>query len=147
MITKPSINAIVLSMNTFDSGRDFIITNPISVIDLDILPNNFSFKINFSLTNLTSELLYNVSVIMKDPKNVQVMTSHMDDMKIGADTNEKLDVFATMVTLDVNNHKFSIEGNYTISIKIASSPKDKDHNEEYDEISIVVPVFDRSKRP
>ncbi|HEC2156561.1 TPA: hypothetical protein R1907_002296 [Staphylococcus delphini] len=103
---------------------------PLSFIELEALPNNFSFNISFGIINVEETKQYDLNFQILDPEDQIIFDTHVgiDHQKLIQDnTNKQINnVFES--NANFNNFKFQKEGLYTIKLSIDDSQAQSNFN-------------------
>ncbi|MFW3590130.1 DUF6941 family protein [Staphylococcus caprae] len=122
---------VVPSLGVFNNPQgDLVIQKPLSFIDLEALPNNFSFSVSFGIINLEDDGQYKLYFQIIDPaqKVIFDINVEIDHQKLIKDNPNKEfnNVFES--NANFNNFKFQKEGLYTIKLSIDNSEAQSNFN-------------------
>ena len=84
---------VVPSLGVFNNSQgDLVIEKPLSFIDLEALPNNFSFNVSFGIINLEEHRQYKLNFQIIDPEqkvifDIDVEIDHQRLIKDNPDKN------------------------------------------------------------
>ncbi|WP_086428033.1 DUF6941 family protein [Staphylococcus cornubiensis] len=122
---------IVPSLGVYNNHQgDLVIEKPLSFIELETLPNNFSFNISFGIINLEDTKQYDLNFQILDPEDQIIFDINVDidhQKLIQDNTNKPFNnVFES--NANFNNFKFQKEGLYTIKLSIDNSHAQSNFN-------------------
>ncbi|HEC2244415.1 TPA: hypothetical protein R1945_002087 [Staphylococcus delphini] len=122
---------MIPSQEVFNNHQEgLVIEKPLSFIELETLPNNFSFNISFGITNVEETKQYDLNFQILDPEDQIIFDTHVgiDHQKLIQDnTNKQINnVFES--NANFNNFKFQKEGLYTIKLSIDDSQAQSNFN-------------------
>lgn len=122
---------VVPSLGVFNNQQgDLVIEKPLSFIDLEALPNNFSFSVSFGIINLEETRQYDLNFQIIDPNQQKIfdINAKIDHQKLVQDNPDKQfnNVFES--NANFNNFKFQEEGMYTIKLSIDDSQAQSNFN-------------------
>lgn len=102
------------------TGKTTILHNPITVIELVVLPNNYTFYVNFSVVNIDKKLTKEdyVQVKFRDG-NKEIL---MDTGKIEFPEPEEEDPISMTANIEFKNLTFSSEG--LVEVELSSNLAD-----------------------
>lgn len=112
---------IVPSINVFNNpDGELVIDSPLTFLELETLPNNFSFNVSFGIIELEELKKYSLLFEMLDPEmnsifKTEVNIDNNELIKAHPD-KEFLNVFVSNAHL--NNFKFKKQGIHTIQLEI-----------------------------
>lgn len=115
---------VVPSLGVFNNPQgDLVIEKPLSFIELEALPNNFSFSVSFGIINLDSNGKYDLNFKITDPEHQVIfdINVEIDHKKMVEDNPEKEFNNTFESNANFNNFKFQKEGMYTIELAIDNS--------------------------
>ena len=122
---------VVPSLGVFNNSQgDLVIEKPLSFIDLEALPNNFSFNVSFGIINLEEHRQYKLNFQIIDPEqkvifDIEVEIDHQRLIKDNPDKKFN-NVFES--NANFNNFKFQNEGIYTIKLSIDDAESQSNFN-------------------
>jgi hypothetical protein len=138
-LDKIKINSIILSEDSInDQNGKKIIIGPLPDIGFKVVPNNFSFNINFVLLNLVQEDPYNLEVSMIEASGKKIVDSKIGGLRFNSGPNTEF-IPNSFISLGVKNQEFSSFGNCKVEISI----EQENDQENKDKMSIVVPIVQR----
>lgn len=122
---------MIPSQGVFNNQQGgLVIEKPLSFIELEALPNNFSFNISFGIINVEETKQYDLNFQILDPEDQIIFDTHVgiDHQKLIQDnTNKQINnVFES--NANFNNFKFQKEGLYTIKLSIDDSQAQSNFN-------------------
>lgn len=122
---------MIPSQGVFNNQQGgLVIEKPLSFIELEALPNNFSFNISFGIINVEETKQYDLNFQILDPEDQIIFDTHVgiDHQKLIQDnTNKQINnVFES--NANFNNFKFQKEGLYTIKLSIDDSQVQSNFN-------------------
>ncbi|WP_323702838.1 DUF6941 family protein [Mammaliicoccus sp. Dog046] len=122
---------VVPSLSVLNNQQgDLVIEKPLSFIDLEALPNNFSFNVSFGIINLEDFRQYDLNFKIIDPEEQIIFDINVaiDHQKLIQDNPEKQlkNVFES--NANFNNFKFQKEGLYTIKLSIDNTEAQSNFN-------------------
>ena len=122
---------IVPSLGVFNNSQgDLVIDKPLSFIDLEALPNNFSFNVSFGIINLEEHRQYKLNFQIIDPEQKIIfdINVEIDHQRLIEDNPDKKfnNVFES--NANFNNFKFQKEGIYTIKLSIDDAEAQSNFN-------------------
>ncbi|HEC2171438.1 TPA: hypothetical protein R1903_001954, partial [Staphylococcus delphini] len=122
---------MIPSQGVFNNHQEgLVIEKPLSFIELETLPNNFSFNISFGITNVEETKQYDLNFQILDPEDQIIFDTHVgiEHQKLIQDnTNKQINnVFES--NANFNNFKFQKEGLYTIKLSIDDSQAQSNFN-------------------
>ncbi|HEC2174386.1 DUF6941 family protein [Staphylococcus delphini] len=122
---------MIPSQGVFNNHQGgLVIEKPLSFIELEALPNNFSFNISFGIINVEETKQYDLNFQILDPEDQIIFDTHVgiDHQKLIQDnTNKQINnVFES--NANFNNFKFQKEGLYTIKLSIDDSQAQSNFN-------------------
>ncbi|MDO0995371.1 hypothetical protein [Staphylococcus borealis] len=112
---------IVPSIGVFNNpDGELVIDSPITFIDLEVLPNNFSFDVSFGILELDELKIYDLTFEIFDPDSESIFrtTVQIDKNNIVKEHPDKefIDIFVSNAHL--TNFKFEKYGVYSIQLRI-----------------------------
>lgn len=94
-----------------------IIENPVTIINMDILPNNYSFFVSFSIVNIQGEINpENYINILLETENGESVLDIRNEVPDPSDSKKDEMVDSLTCSLSLNNVKFNEEGLYTLKV-------------------------------
>ncbi|MEJ7438676.1 hypothetical protein WL735_03085 [Staphylococcus hominis] len=122
---------VVPSLGVFNNSQgDLVIDKPLSFIDLEALPNNFSFNVSFGIINLEKHRQYKLNFQIIDPEQKVIfdINVEIDHQRLIEDNPDKKfnNVFES--NANFNNFKFQKEGIYTIKLSIDDAEAQSNFN-------------------
>lgn len=122
---------MIPSQGVFNNHQGgLVFEKPLSLIELEALPNNFSFNISFGIINVEETKQYDLNFQILDPEDQIIFDTHVgiDHQKLIQDnTNKQINnVFES--NANFNNFKFQKEGLYTIKLSIDDSQAQSNFN-------------------
>lgn len=122
---------VLPSLGVFNNSQgDLVIDKPLSFIDLEALPNNFSFNVSFGIINLEEHRQYKLNFQIIDPEQKIIfdINVEIDHQRLIEDNPDKKfnNVFES--NANFNNFKFQKEGIYTIKLSIDDAEAQSNFN-------------------
>lgn len=137
-MNKVKIGSIFLSEDSIrDQQGKNIVLGPLPEIVFKVVPNNFTFCINFSLLYIKPETPYNLRISMIQSDGKKIIESKIEGLSVQA---SGVPVYASsFVSMTVKNQEFSCFGDSKVEIYI----EEHNNTDNHDTMSLVVPILER----
>ena len=105
---------VVPSLGVFNNSQgDLVIEKPLSFIDLEALPNNFSFNVSFGIINLEEHRQYKLNFQIIDPEqkvifDIDVEIDHQRLIKDNPDKNLIMYLNQMQISIILNSKRRSL---------------------------------------
>lgn len=136
---KIKINSIILSESSLnDPNGKKVVIGPLPEIAFKVVPNNFTFFINFVLLNTLPDTPYKLEVSMFESSGKKIVESKIEGLRFNPMQGAPF-VANSFVSLGVQNQEFSCFGNCRVEV----SMEQENTPENKDSLSIIVPIVER----
>lgn len=134
------IGTIILSEDAVkDHVGKTVLVEPLPHIAFKVLPNNYSFHINFSLLYLKKSTTYKIHIQMVQSDGSKIIDSKLTGVSLIESNDSKMDFATSFVNAGVKNQEFTKFGDCKVTISI----EDENNPENKDSMTITVPILRR----
>ncbi|MFI3547386.1 hypothetical protein V5G65_15235 [Mammaliicoccus sciuri] len=115
---------VVPSLEVFNNPNgNLVIDSPMSYLNLEVLPNNYSFDVSFGIIGIEELKIYTLQFELIDPDDKIMFNTNVniDRVKMDEENGDKefLNVFETNARF--NNLRFEKEGIHSIKLTIENN--------------------------
>lgn len=135
---KLRITSLILSEDAVrDQNGKNIIVGPLPDMKFEVMPNYFSFSINFAVLNLKPQTPYNLETEMIQHNGERIIHSKLEGLTLNAHNSGKST--NSFINMGVKNQKFTCFGNCKVIVSI----EEQNNPEIKDSMTLIVPILQR----